>query len=1008
MRAPENGQPQPLDGDLVAEGDHFEAANALTEPELTADPDRAVTFTDPNVSIGVAEDSGEVRQVADKLFYPNAARDSDVLIAPTAAGVQVSYQLRSADSPESFVEELSLPAGASLHVNADGGATIRDGAGDALVEIAPPAAWDSEFTAVPVEYELDGDDLIIRVTHRERDLLYPILVDPEYWIESYYQLTPDQNIEYWEAWSDYWAFTWSRDPEGLKQAAPAGPSYPNWGSHQFRIHSSGESFIERVNFYNFDRYAGNPATCTAVGIWNPGTNNWEPGTVQNEIGTNLGANGQAVQAICDGANQQINHNTRYAWVGWDPDPHDWVYDQIGSNGNFGVFALYTPNGAARQTVAWNLLRSATIFRYDYNNPGAAFVSPPSTAWRDDGGGTQTLSALGTDAGLGIKALELGGTSAGTVRVEHSCTGRREAVCPSSWQRSINYAVTEGRSTLTLTGEDIIGHRTSGPPSLVQRIDRTAPSVSLLGTLHDAAQGGSEASPAFLYGPSYGLQIQATDGSTAAPGAERSGVKDLTISVDGSAVYTPPAISCPDGSCSASWNWTLATDSYADAVHTITVTVRDQLNHPFQRTYFVEIDRRGDIYHVRKVTGDPDAGGTVLREEWASFASHLARSEHDEGASSAIENPITILSADELGTRQTVSCQVVGSTACGEVRTLDTTRFSDGNIDTAYTRLRGVSADDPKLPLVAEVLEIREDHGSGGTSGSLAQVLRPWQTPPPASGSSYLYFRTTQNAGPEVLDVWLEQTTRLPVRTRIVDTSTGAVVQTTYWDYEPRRMLKGELPSGFFNIPKPSNPKYSEEVDANSAGASIGSTKDNDTGANFLPYDLGDEIILQLQLATSPVHLCLIGVDTVRFSEPPEPASDIGAEFENENPGWNGRQTFVASNYAIRPSTAACPPASELSATDVQVISTHPDSQYGEDAAAAHQLGVAAGATSNLASGLENEPLVSSPSTATQTVMTGEGSTSTWVEPAVGPATVLVQGPIELPFVPAVIAALRPR
>lgn len=1014
LQAPEAGTDRPVDGELVSQGDHFEAANAPVEAEISADLSEGIVLDDAGVSVSLGTDSERVREASDKIFYPNVETDAagtdtdtDILVTPTAAGAEVAYQLRSVASPEEFTLSFDMPPGAQLRAAEGGGAEVRAADATKLVEVAAPVAFDAEGTAVPVSYRVSGAELVVVVKHRDRDLLRPIVVDPA--IESYYNLASNQNIEYWQWLSNFGGFTWSREWDGLQNAALAGYSYPQWSYGQFRVHSIRESFIERVNFYNFDRYTGNPATCTFVGIFHPSSGWWERGTVQNEYGTNLGQNGYASQQMCDGTNQQINNNTRYAWVGWDPNPEDWVYDSVGSNGNFGVFGLNIPTPGYRYTVSHNRLRSATIFRYDYNNPAVAFSGTlPPTTWRDDNAQASRFGAYGTDAGLGMKSFRLKDVLTGASRggATHSCTGRREAPCPYSWSADLYAYLLEGRTTLALSGVDVIGHEGS-TVQREQRIDRTPPNVQLSGALSAAVgQGGSP--PPVLYGDAYDLKVIASDGATSSPSAERSGVKSLTISVDGSQKFHN-AISCPNGSCGRDWSWTFRPDDYPDGLHTVLVSVSDQLGHVWQKSLRIEVDRRGDIYHARKVTDDPAAGGKVVQEEWASPISRFARSERHRGAATAPGQDRSVVSLDEIITRRTVSCDAVGSTpgTCGEVRALETTRFSDGAANKVYSRHRGNSANDARLPTVAELLDLRDAHQDGGAGGPLSSIKQAWQTLPPAAGDRYVYTRTPSGDGSQLaLDLWTDEVTGMPVRARVVNRQTGAVLGNEYWDYEPRRLTEAELPSGFFSVARPSDATYSEEVDADSAGASLGPTRDNDTGAMFTPYDLGDEAVLQLQMQGAPVRLCLSGVDVVRFTEPSEPARSSGAAFEEANPGSTGLQTFVASNYSVRSVAEQCPLTPPSGLADVQVLSTHAGSQYGRDARSAHDLSATSTNTA-LSTDLSEQPLVGPVVSATQTVKTGNGSTSTWVELA-GPSTVLVQGEIDMLSVPGVISGLRPR
>jgi|HubBroStandDraft_4_1064222.scaffolds.fasta_scaffold05999_2 hypothetical protein len=111
------------------------------------------------------------------VFFADVGTDEDAVIAPTIRGADLSTVLRSQMSPERIVYDVALPSGATLRA-ADGGALIvRDG--KALARVYEPVARDAQGTAVPVTMEVSGDEIVVMVALRGRDVAYPVLVDPE-------------------------------------------------------------------------------------------------------------------------------------------------------------------------------------------------------------------------------------------------------------------------------------------------------------------------------------------------------------------------------------------------------------------------------------------------------------------------------------------------------------------------------------------------------------------------------------------------------------------------------------------------------------------------------------------------------------------------------------------------------------------------------------------------------------------------------------------------------------
>ena len=183
LQARRGGKLKPLDSGLVQDAAGFRASNAVVETSLPLDIADGIEFSDLGVAVAPATEAPAApTQVADKLFYANTDIDTDILAAPTPLGVDLIYQLRSSVSPQQHVLEFDLPAGATL-AETSRGVEVRSG-GDILLNVANPSAWDAEGTAVPAHYELDGTTIRLVVEHQNRDLLYPLLVDPlveNYW-----------------------------------------------------------------------------------------------------------------------------------------------------------------------------------------------------------------------------------------------------------------------------------------------------------------------------------------------------------------------------------------------------------------------------------------------------------------------------------------------------------------------------------------------------------------------------------------------------------------------------------------------------------------------------------------------------------------------------------------------------------------------------------------------------------------------------------------------------------
>ncbi len=110
------------------------------------------------------------------VFFGGVGRDMDAVVAPTLNGAELLAVLRSRKSPEELRYRLALPAGAVLR--AQGGGAVISRGGVVLARVPEPAARDAQGSLVAVGMAVVGDELVLKIAHRERDVAYPLLVDP--------------------------------------------------------------------------------------------------------------------------------------------------------------------------------------------------------------------------------------------------------------------------------------------------------------------------------------------------------------------------------------------------------------------------------------------------------------------------------------------------------------------------------------------------------------------------------------------------------------------------------------------------------------------------------------------------------------------------------------------------------------------------------------------------------------------------------------------------------------
>ncbi len=175
--------------------------NPVAEVRIATDPRRGFTIgPDPQrlvtiVPLDVDDAAPGAARFAGQLLFAGIHAAADLLVRPSAVGVQTFEQLTGADAPESFAYRLVLGPGQRAEL-ANGIVTIRQ-AGEVIVQSTPPIALDADHRSVPVTTTLEGDVLRLGVPHRGRGLRYPIAVDPD-WTSSYdYYDRPGLGLQGW-------------------------------------------------------------------------------------------------------------------------------------------------------------------------------------------------------------------------------------------------------------------------------------------------------------------------------------------------------------------------------------------------------------------------------------------------------------------------------------------------------------------------------------------------------------------------------------------------------------------------------------------------------------------------------------------------------------------------------------------------------------------------------------------------------------------------------------------
>ncbi|HEX8103203.1 MAG TPA: hypothetical protein VF533_11360 [Solirubrobacteraceae bacterium] len=540
-----------------------------------------------------------------RLSWANVEVDTDFAVTPTPAGFETVHFLRSPASPEQLRFRVELPSGAEMRpVPAEQHApegTIEVVRGDiVLATISAPVAWDAQQTSVKVDTRVVGANVVMDVAHRDRDVAYPVVVDPV--IEDGILV---ENQQFWDqdpSKERGWTYS-SRGPvysnhTGYWQAARYFQTYAGWltdgdfGRATFR--APGNSRIIEAHFNHVrGQYllADQGGACTTVGMW---LNGWQ--RFDNFNGCTLNFENANVIFTTSGSGDR------------GPGPYyGWRYgDYTNIDGNEARFEHDVWGSWTRPTHGVSTLGGALFRLDDLHAPDKVEVAPAwgADGWVESGEGRADITA--TDQGLGIQRLSLFvprrdgsapierfatfGSGTDDKPATWWCLGIQADPCakaPPTW--GIGYNVDElpdGKNKLRAKAYDALG-TADGPlgtpenpinaslstdaPTWTVDVDRKAPNApTMSGNLWTGRAAPITGMPT--------LNVTARDGATGNPAsAANSGIASVALRVDGSATpFVHPAACAGQDSCAVTNE--PFTPTLSDGEHTLQVIVKDALGH----------------------------------------------------------------------------------------------------------------------------------------------------------------------------------------------------------------------------------------------------------------------------------------------------------------------------------------------------------------------------------------------------------------------------------------------
>jgi len=696
-----SGAPVALNLDLRAQGGALVGGNVVNAVRIGRQADQGARLGSSGVSFGFAPGSASAATVeGPRAFFADTATDTDAALDVLPNGVELSWQLRSADAPTRLPLNFTLPAGARVRLDARGSSAEVLSGDRVLAVVSPASVQDARGRAVPSHFELAGQRLTLVVDSTGRDLTYPLIADP-YILENWV----NQNGDYTKNWKTV-----------------AGLDFTGWmaigGDSQVKLsqygtYNGGVSY--KSGLYVADTALGPDTTSPAEWRWTaPGTSNIYRAEFARPVMSGVGCLQEGIRkadgswedtgnATPGGTYAQSQHPTACA-AGVTPPPTN---TPIGSPG-YQLFCSRASSPCDRTTITSLSQGNSAVFGIDrltavpsfqvYEMGAAVFLTdtdnPMITAATNSLSGavrtgTGTITATATDTGLGVKKLRLQTPSTtGTPTVQeqdHPCVGDRNDRCPATWNTArpnwtptfASYNVDqlpEGLNQFGLQAVDIVANASSGTDaqpafnsSLVPTIivDRTPPIVAPSGPLVDSSSGAVGAGAS-------SLAVSATDSD---PNHATAGVASIELLIDGAdpnSTYLYSAPACPSGSCNANHTFSVDPSALSLGDHTLTVKATDFAGNqtqsdPYTFTYNPETPT------VSK-TGPASQDGAILRTGQRSFSINATEPNSGQMDNFGIASASLTIDGTEFQTLDepcaAVACDLTGSYELDEANLAD--------------------------------------------------------------------------------------------------------------------------------------------------------------------------------------------------------------------------------------------------------------------------------------------------------------------------------------------------
>lgn len=555
------------------------------------------------------------------VIYANTQTDADTLVKPTTGGVQVDALLRSADSPEQLYFKVGMPAGAELvsDPRIRGARVTLEGRTIAIV--SAPGAQDAAGTSVPLSVRVIGDTLALTVAHTAGEYEYPIDVDPtEYDSTLGLPSSAGTNWQYHAENAGKFEYYMG---EGPIMGTVYADSVASGEYSEFEYEAHGKSsvmWIEEASSVGANVESG---AVTKLEFGYGG----KPLSQENYLTlANAGESyGRRVNTLCVPKNGPVCGEGTIA------------------EQNRVIFIQTATKNAPPGYGFWGKLYTATVGIRQEDSPEIAFNNSESTLSHDEGrqnvlyGSGRWLSEhngafeiVAKDPGLGVSDAKIRMVSGGTWSYDEPLLA--DGLCSGVWcqpefrtHATYSPSMADGEDVFEACAED--GARMQACKDATVNVDNTKPTnIQLKGIAETGAE--ISASP-------HQITVEATD-----PKAHSSGIKSISVSIDGREIGTP-AGSCSPGECTASGTWTIEGESLGAGEHKLTVIATDNANNQSEPKVYTFAIRNATPLHVSPGTVDPVTGQFSLSvsDVDAAGVGSISRTYRSRLSSVGLEGPV---------------------------------------------------------------------------------------------------------------------------------------------------------------------------------------------------------------------------------------------------------------------------------------------------------------------------------------------------------------------------------